>query len=52
MVVLPLLYQQAGWVTPTLGLLTMYILSSFAAVRTESFSICNFSIQLVQWTKL
>eukprot|EP00850_Spirogloea_muscicola_P008048 SM000042S15315 [mRNA] locus=s42:212999:216528:- [translate_table: standard] len=41
MVVLPLLYQEAGWFLPTLGLLAMYIISSFSATM-----ICE-SMQLI-----
>eukprot|EP00850_Spirogloea_muscicola_P000501 SM000002S05581 [mRNA] locus=s2:1052079:1055615:+ [translate_table: standard] len=45
MVVLPLLYQEAGWFLPTLGLLAMYIISSFSATM-----ICE-SMQLIPGNK-
>ena len=28
--ILPLLFQQAGWLTPTIAILVTYVLSSFA----------------------
>lgn len=36
-IVLPLLFQQAGWLVPTVGMLVMWVCSSFAATMlTES----------------